>query len=148
MFIRLDQKNCQEAFKIQQASHLNPWSFDLFVSCFDGQYFAYQLLQQDLCHGYYVALQVGPEMTLMDLAVGKEYRTKGEGRLLLEHFLVQCEKNKIAEAWLEVRVTNQAAISLYLSCGFETVECRKNYYPLPDNGREDALIMKREFTPA
>jgi len=41
-------------------------------------------------------------------------------------------------------VSNKPAIALYQDMGFETIETRKNYYPLAD-GKEDALIMKIEL---
>ena len=39
---------------------------------------------------------------------------------------------------LEVRVTNEKAISLYTSLGFEVAGRRKNYY---EDNSEDAFIM-------
>jgi ribosomal-protein-alanine N-acetyltransferase len=45
---------------------------------------------------------------------------------------------------LEVRVSNQAAASLYRSFGFREVGIRPRYYA--DNG-EDALLMDLELSP-
>jgi ribosomal-protein-alanine N-acetyltransferase len=42
---------------------------------------------------------------------------------------------------LEVRAGNRGAISLYTSLLFQPVAVRKGYY----SGREDAIIMLREF---
>jgi ribosomal-protein-alanine N-acetyltransferase len=41
---------------------------------------------------------------------------------------------------LEVRPTNEIAVNLYRSFGFNDLAIRPNYYP-SENGREDALIM-------
>jgi [ribosomal protein S18]-alanine N-acetyltransferase len=46
--------------------------------------------------------------------------------------------------FLEVRVSNTAAIALYHSSGFIDLAVRQAYYPARE-GREDALIMKREL---
>lgn len=43
---------------------------------------------------------------------------------------------------LEVRVSNQQAISIYRKLGFHEVGCRKNFYTAPV---EDGLIMTKEF---
>jgi ribosomal-protein-alanine N-acetyltransferase len=46
--------------------------------------------------------------------------------------------------FLEVRTSNTPAIALYRSSGFVDLAVRRGYYPARD-GREDALIMKREL---
>ena len=46
--------------------------------------------------------------------------------------------------FLEVRVSNDRAISLYRSLGFTQIGERSNYYP-GDAGREDALILSRSL---
>ena len=43
-------------------------------------------------------------------------------------------------AWLEVRPSNQAALHLYESCGFQEVGRRPGYY---DDTREDAILLTR-----
>jgi ribosomal-protein-alanine N-acetyltransferase len=43
-----------------------------------------------------------------------------------------------------VRTTNTAAIALYQNSGFVDLAVRRGYYPARD-GREDALIMKKEL---
>jgi ribosomal-protein-alanine N-acetyltransferase len=47
-------------------------------------------------------------------------------------------------AFLEVRVSNLAAIALYTSEGFCEVGLRRGYYP-GVHGREDAVIMARSL---
>jgi ribosomal-protein-alanine N-acetyltransferase len=48
------------------------------------------------------------------------------------------EKNKDCDFFLEVRPSNQSAISLYKKFGFFEVGRRKKYY-----GDEDAIMMVR-----
>ena len=50
--------------------------------------------------------------------------------------------NQLSFLTLEVRPSNEAAIALYQSFGFEEVGRRRNYYDLP---KEDALILTRYF---
>jgi ribosomal-protein-alanine N-acetyltransferase len=45
---------------------------------------------------------------------------------------------------LEVRASNEAAISLYRKMGFSDIGLRRDYYPAED-GREDAILMGREL---
>jgi [ribosomal protein S18]-alanine N-acetyltransferase len=42
--------------------------------------------------------------------------------------------------FLEVRASNQTAISLYESMGFCEMSIRRGYYPA-NSGREDAVLM-------
>ena len=46
----------------------------------------------------------------------------------------------IQTLWLEVRESNPARF-LYEKLGFNEVDIRKNYYPKPDGGRENAAVM-------
>ncbi|MFM7342714.1 MAG: ribosomal-protein-alanine N-acetyltransferase, partial [Betaproteobacteria bacterium] len=43
--------------------------------------------------------------------------------------------------WLEVRVSNARARSIYERYGFKTTGLRRNYYPLAAFKREDAIVM-------
>ena len=49
----------------------------------------------------------------------------------------------ITRLLLEVRAGNAAAQSLYLKYGFTEVGIRKHYYPLPEGGHEDAVLMEK-----
>lgn len=75
------------------------------------------------------------------LAVDPMYRRQGLGQILLYALLVLAWRRGLEWATLEVRVSNQVAISLYQKFGFESVGQRRAYYQ--DNG-EDALILWRK----
>jgi ribosomal-protein-alanine N-acetyltransferase len=140
-FTKLTAENCQQAFELQMQCHAFPWSFDVFSSSLDGQYFAYQMQLDGEVVGYYVGLTVLDEATLMDIGLAADFRGKRLSKRLIDHFLKDCRARKMIEVWLEVRQSNTAAIALYQNVGFELIERRKGYYPCAE-GREDALIMK------
>ena len=52
--------------------------------------------------------------------------------------LEEAKKQNLHSIYLEVRVSNIAAVTLYEHAGFKEVGQRKNYY---DNPREDARLM-------
>lgn len=141
-FETLDEHNFDDAFALQCACHLYPWSRETFASCLTDQYFAWQMRCDGQLAGFYVGLQVLDEGTLMDIGLAPPQRGKGLSAPLLAHFIQECQKRGIQDIWLEVRASNAAAIHLYKKFGFSLIETRKQYYPHP-NGREDALIMKR-----
>ncbi|MFA3789723.1 ribosomal protein S18-alanine N-acetyltransferase [Aliiglaciecola sp. SL4] len=137
----INKSNYSTAFCIQQSCHLNPWSESVFMDSLSKPYFAFQLIIDNQVVGYYVGLTVAGEATLMDLGVREECRGKGFGQQLLDHFMQQCDQFNCEEVWLEVRESNQAAVTLYTKSAFEFVKVRKDYYPTK-SGRENGLIMK------
>ena len=74
------------------------------------------------------------------------YLITDHGERLVDYLLNVAYHAKARIAYLEVRVSNIAAKSLYLKRGFREVGVRKNYYPDPGFGnREDALILVLEM---
>lgn len=83
------------------------------------------------------------------LAIHPQYRHQGLGQALLIALLIAANERGLERATLEVRTSNEAALSLYQKFGFKTAGRRRRYYR--DTG-EDALILwrgglqKPEFT--
>jgi ribosomal-protein-alanine acetyltransferase len=76
------------------------------------------------------------EAELLNLAVDPAYRRQGVGRALLSAL----ENAACGSIFLEVAVTNTAAIALYRNAGWEHIAIRKKYY---SDGRVDAIVMKK-----
>lgn len=74
------------------------------------------------------------------IAVHPDYRRQGLGQFLLHSLLKDSIKRNLEMATLEVKPSNQAAISLYQKFGFKIAGRRRHYYQ--DTG-EDALILWR-----
>ena len=88
--------------------------------------------------GYIGSHNILGEVYITNVAVFPEFRRNGVGRGLVE-FLVDKTKAENAEfVTLEVRKSNQNAISLYEKCRFEKVGERKGFYEKPT---EDAILM-------
>jgi len=79
---------------------------------------------------------------ISNIAVLKDYRRQGIGALLLEALIKEAVTCKMIGLTLEVRVSNQAALSLYEKYGFVIEGHRKNYYSSPS---EDAAIMWKKL---
>lgn len=77
------------------------------------------------------------ECHVSTIAVHPDWRGRGLGELLLVSLMEKGMELGARRATLEVRISNQAAQSLYHKCGFEIVSLRRKYYA--DN--EDAYIM-------
>jgi ribosomal-protein-alanine N-acetyltransferase len=83
--------------------------------------------------------QSSPEWELENIAVLHEFRHRGVGCALLATLLEEARARQAQRILLEVRVSNQAAIGLYVRSGFELLARRNDYYRSPT---EDALILK------
>lgn len=79
---------------------------------------------------------------IMDVAVYKDFRRQGIGEALIEKLIEYCKNEDISEINLEVRISNDAAQSLYKKMGFIEVGQRPNYY----ENRETAILMKKILT--
>ena len=75
------------------------------------------------------------EGDITNIAVTASMRRKGVGRALIEGLK---SLDGIENLFLEVRISNSPAISLYEGQGFKRDGVRKNFY---SNPREDAILM-------
>lgn len=79
---------------------------------------------------------------IMQVAVLKQARRQGIGRMLVEKLMQECQAEHGSQEFiLEVKENNIGAIKLYENCDFEAIGRRKRYY----NNGADALIMRRRI---
>lgn len=76
----------------------------------------------------------------MNVCVDPEEQKQGVGRKLIEQMIKVARQNQSEKIYLEVRPSNEDAISLYKKMGFNEIGIRKDYYPAK-GGREDALML-------
>ncbi|MGK7907148.1 MAG: ribosomal protein S18-alanine N-acetyltransferase [Synechococcus sp.] len=88
--------------------------------------------------GFAALWAIGQEAHIIALGVHPDWRRQGIGEHLVQRLLDEAKTQHLNWATLEVRESNQAAIALYQSQGFETVGKRKRYYSNPE---EDGLIL-------
>ena len=129
----------EEVFALEKECFSHPWSRDSLKRELhrNGTHFL-AAKQNEKIVGYAGVTTVLDEASITNIAVKKECRRMGVGRALLQAQKTFCETHKMAFLTLEVRVSNQPAIALYKSEGFEFVGVRKKFYTDPI---EDALLM-------
>ena len=96
--------------------------------------FIYTYIIDDKVCGYLMVLDSIDVYEILAIATIEEYRNKGIAQKLLD-------KIKTKNIFLEVRESNQIAISFYKKNKFNQISIRKNYYSEPN---ENAIIMKLE----
>ena len=92
--------------------------------------------------GYAIMRKLFDEDHILNIAVCSEYRKKGVGKKLLSELL---NTPLVKIFFLEVRVSNTPALSLYQSLGFDVISIRKNYYINADGSTEHAYVMRKEL---
>jgi [ribosomal protein S18]-alanine N-acetyltransferase len=94
--------------------------------------------------GYAILWWAGDEGELANLAVAPEARRRGVGGRLLDALFAEARLRGVRSVFLEVRASNEAALELYGTRGFEQVGLRKAYYRSP---REDARVLGVDLDP-
>jgi len=95
--------------------------------------------------GFALGRVVLREAELLLLAVKREDRGRGIGRLLLDRFIDVAATRGAQDLHLEVREGN-GAINLYAKSGFSEVGRRRNYYNGRDGQVYDALTLAKSIT--
>ena len=95
------------------------------------------LLANDHVIGLGCVWAILDEAHITTLAIHPDYHRRRLGQFLLIQLLLRAEQRALTHATLEVRTSNQRALSLYQKFGFHTAGRRKRYY----KDGEDALIL-------
>lgn len=130
---------------LERVCFSRPWSRQMLADELDNQCAAFLTALEpdtDRVIGYAGLLVAADEGYITNVAVEPSRRRQGVAAQLLQVFDSFARANKLAFLTLEVRPSNEAAIALYRSFGFEEVGRRRNYYDLP---KEDALILTKYY---
>jgi len=105
-----------------------------------------------LC-GFVVFSSAAGESHILNLCIDPACRRQGLAEALLTQAIATVIVAGASAMFLEVRVSNRAAISLYEKLGFVEAGRRTNYYKLRgktrntvSGEREDALVMARDLS--
>ena len=143
-FRKLRLRDLTAIEEIERESYPTPWSRSMFASelakpssiCLG----AIDTEREQLV-GYLIISRYVDAWHVMNIAVAPEYRRQGVAMRLMERLFEVTSGDARRGYTLEVRVSNEAAITLYERLGFRARGIRRGYYT--DN-REDALIMWRD----
>lgn len=127
--------------------HAAPWSQRNFRDAIAAGYAAWVAEREGRIVAYGVLMLGAGEAQILNISVVPDARRQGLGRTLLRRFVDDARHFGAEQVFLEVRVSNEAAIALYRSERFVPVARRRAYYPsrTPDEPREDALVMRLEL---
>jgi [ribosomal protein S18]-alanine N-acetyltransferase len=92
--------------------------------------------------GWCCVRRIVDEAWLLEIAVDPARRRRGVARALVDAAVDVAAAWGVAELWLEVRGTNEAARALYAARGFVERGARKGYYPArAGRPADDAVLL-------
>ncbi len=83
----------------------------------------------------------------LNICNAAEAEDHGHGRSMLRALMRVARGGGAMRVFLEVRPSYPRAIALYHDEGFNEIGRRPRYYPAPNHGREDAIVMALELLP-
>ena len=140
---KMNESHVLQIAQLEKLCFNDPWSENSIASELDNSLSLWLVaLEGDNVIGYVGSQTVLGETDMMNIAVHPDHRKQGIGTALIVGLIGALERKGSHSLMLEVRASNQQAISVYHALGFVEVGRRKNYYRNP---REDALILRKEW---
>ena len=141
--IPMNESHVFQVAELEKLCFADPWSERSVASELKNPYSMWFVAcEGDRVAGYVGSQSAIDEADMMNLAVHPDYRRKGVAQELVTALCDGLTQKGIRCLLLEVRASNENAISVYRKLEFGEVGRRKNYYRNP---REDALILRKEW---
>ncbi len=130
------EEDIPRVMEIEREAFPSPWSETMFKDRDRAISLVARLKERII--GYVVGLFMVDELHLGNIAVHRDFRSRGIAKKLLQRVMEIARSKNIKVITLEVRAGNVAAQNLYRKFGFKTAGRKKEYY---QDRREDAVIM-------
>lgn len=136
----MTSQDLSEVVAIESSVHAYPWKYGHFADALKAGNTCLVMESGRVMVGYAIIMTVLDEAHLLNISIAKNHQRQGLGRKLLNKVISLNQSKQCKDLFLEVRESNQPAIALYESMGFNEMSIRRNYYPA-QGGREDAILM-------
>ena len=140
---RMQPEDLEKVCCIEKDNFSLPWSEKSFLESMERNdtIFLTALVDGEIA-GYLGCYCIAGTGEITNVAVDSNYRRRGIGQALLKKLFEEGVLHLTEEYFLEVRESNEAAISLYERMGFVKEGIRKGFYEKPV---ENAVIMWNHF---
>ena len=136
----MSERDLDEVLRIEYRAYSHPWSRANFVDSINSGYSCWVCRIGGELVGYYVLMMAVDEAHLLNVAVAEKRQGLGFGARLLRQAMEAARAAGATTLLLEVRPSNDSALTLYRHFGFRQIGVRRGYYPAV-GGREDALVL-------
>ena len=136
--------DCAALAALDARCNPSPWRESQFQSALNGRLDTVLVdADSDGIRGFIVWQSVCGESELHLIAAAPELRRQGIATALMQQWFQTASAQGCERLFLEVRASNISAQNLYRKYGFQECGRRKGYYPLPDGGSENAVLMEK-----
>ncbi len=139
----MEMEDLEWVLKNERKAYRFPWTEGIFKSCLCNGDECWIILDKKIL-GHAVLSFAAREAHLLNLCIHPDHQNQGIGKQVLDHVLSIAKKKGALSIFLEVRVSNAAAVYLYENAGFNEIGRRAGYYPSEVN-REDAIVFGKEL---
>lgn len=141
---RMTVADLPEVTLIEESQYSFPWTRGNFLDSIESGYDTWILRDKDSHRllGYFLLMHAVDESHLLNITVHAREEGRGYCRTMLDKVVTLSRDCGMNSVLLEVRPSNTRALNIYLRYGFTRIGTRRNYYPAPDNRREDAIVMR------
>lgn len=136
----MTEGDLKEVLAIEVACYSTPWKCEHFQDEIAARYsLPYVAVEEGRIVGYVCLMSLFEEAQILNIAVSPSRRGSGVARLLMNKAISLALEQGADVMALEVRASNDAAISMYEQFGFTRVGLRAGYY----ESVEDAILMEK-----
>ena len=158
-FLPMAVEDVDSVLAIESVSHIHPWTKGNFSDSLAAGHWAYcvrpqladsikgSYLDPTVLWAYCILFPAVDELHLLNITVSPKLRRLGIGIKMMNAIEGVAAQQNMPRIILEVRPSNESALQLYRSLGYEQIGLRKSYYPVDViNGlREDALVLAKSI---
>ena len=158
-FLPMTVADLDSVLAIESVSDIHPWTKGNFSDSLAAGHWAYcvrpqltdavkgSYLDPEVLWAYCILFPAVDELHLLNITVSPKLRRLGIGIKMMNAIEGVAAQQKMPRIILEVRPSNEAALQLYESLGYEQIGLRKNYYPVNTVSglREDALVLAKSI---
>ena len=158
-FLPMTVEDVDSVLAIESVSHIHPWTKGNFSDSLAAGHWAYcvrpqladsikgSYLDPTVLWAYCILFPAVDELHLLNITVSPKLRRLGIGIKMMNAIEGVAAQQNMPRIILEVRPSNESALQLYRSLGYEQIGLRKSYYPVDViNGlREDALVLAKSI---
>ena len=137
-----EQKDIAKLAEMERRCFSDPWTEQMLADTLKlPVYHGFLAEEQGEILGYASLIVVCEDAEVGNIAVDLPFRGKGISKLLMDAMHERAKSLGATHCFLEVRVSNAVAISLYEKYGYEKFGVRAKYYA----DGEDAFVMKKSL---
>lgn len=140
----LEKSDFSRLASVKDIDFTDAWNYDMLLSAFStGNFFGFTVKEESKSEALsFITFSVSIDsIDIEDVYTFSKYRKKGFAKMLINSVIDYAKEHNKLKIFLEVKKTNEKAIRLYQSLGFNLISERKKYYA----DGETALVMTREI---